>query len=122
MILVRNGAAVYRFGTAVADIRGMVDSGAMLFFKMLTDLIAFVAGSTLLVTDKQFFTDICPFASKTMNTKVVRIREASLIPEIRGSVKPYFFGDGRGILAEKSGNILEGDALIKRFLDIDTIL
>lgn len=47
----RDSAPAFRFWTAIADIRGLIQPAALLFDESVADLVAFDTGSAMGVTD-----------------------------------------------------------------------
>jgi len=95
------------FIAAVADEGSPLEPGAGFFLKVFADLVALEAGTALAVTGKEFLADIGPLAAEAVDTEVLRIIEASLVPCIETAVEPYLFGDRSGILAEVAADIPE---------------
>ena len=92
---------MFLFYTAIADVGGLIEPVALLFFKAFADLIALVTGRTLLIADEKFFADVSSFASKAMNAEVVRVGKTALVPCVGAAVKAHLFGDGGRIFAKE---------------------
>jgi len=108
IIFSRNTAPILLFITTIADKGGFINTLTDFLFEVQAYLIAFMAGRTLLVTDKKLITDISTSAFKAMNTEVVRVGETALVPGIHGTMKTNFFRDCRRILAKILGDFFEG--------------
>ena len=109
----RTSALVSGFGTPVTNIRSPIEPTAFFFFKTGADLIALGTGSTFDIANDDLIADIGLTAVKTMHTEIVPINETSFVPGVCEPVKPYFFRNSSGILAEKSGNVLKRTAVIQ---------
>jgi hypothetical protein len=108
----RNRASGFQFRAAIADIRCFVQTAALLLGKRFTDMVAFVAGSTIRVTDNDFFTDIGSLTTKAFCAEIIRVVENPSGLHVIQSVKPDFFRDGSWILTEKTGDVLKGLSLV----------
>jgi hypothetical protein len=104
----RNRASGFQFRAAIADVRCFVQTAALLLCKRFTDMVAFVAGSTIRITDNDLFADIGPLTAKAFCAEIIRVVENPSGLHIIQSVKPDFFRDGSWILTEKTGYILKG--------------
>jgi hypothetical protein len=72
-----------------------------------------VAVPAEVITDDELAADIGPFAGKTFGAEVVRIVERSDVPGVKGTMKLHLLGDGGGILAEISGDVLKGSVFVQ---------
>jgi hypothetical protein len=118
----RNRASGFQFRAAIADVRCFVQTAALLLCKRFTDMVAFVAGSTIRVTDNDLFTDIDPLTTKAFCAEIIRVVENPSGLHIIQSVKPDFFRDGSWILTEKTGYVLKGLSLVQGVLNVLTVI
>jgi hypothetical protein len=103
----RDRASGFQFRAAIADIRCFVQTAALFLGKRFTDMVAFVAGSTIRVTDNDLFADIDPLTTKAFCAEIIRVVENPSGLHIIQSVKPDFFRNSSWILTEKTGYVLK---------------
>ena len=122
IVFMRNGTTVLLFWAAIADVRRLVEPVALFLFKAFANLIALVAGCTLLITDKKLFADVSSLASETVDAEVIRISETAFVPCVGTAMQPDLLGDGGRIFAKDLGDVLERETFIKGFLDVKSII
>ena len=81
------------FTTAIADVRSLFYLVAVFTFKTAAYVVAAVAGTAQSVTDDQFATGIRFPASVSVDTEVVGIIKASVVPRVNNAVIPNLFRD-----------------------------
>ena len=111
-ILVGNRAVRDLLVTAIADVGGPVQTGAMFLLKIGTGLVAGRAGSTFDATNKDLIADVHFATVVSSYTKVLCIIEGALVIPVGGSTQFHFFGNGSWILAEIFSDVLERTPLI----------
>ena len=116
-----NGAVIYCFRTAIADIRSFIQSVAAFHLVVFTGLVAGRTGSTFDATDNDFTAYICFAAVVAVDAEVFCIIEGTFVIPVRNPVNFDLFGNRSRILAEVLCNILEGDCLIKGIFNVDTV-
>ena len=87
----KDGASALRFGTAVADIRSLVQPAALFFGKCVAYLIAFDTGRTMDIADDDFSTYIGTFTSETFCAEIMWVVEDPLWLYIIKAVEPDLF-------------------------------
>jgi hypothetical protein len=108
LIFVGNLASVTCFGTAVAHIRSLYKTSALLFFKTGTDLVTLCAGTAVDLADNDLITNVLLLAPKAVYTKVAGIGKRAFVPGVGHTMQAYFLRDGSRILTEESCNVLKG--------------
>ncbi len=121
-VFVCNGAVRDLFITAIADIRGIIESATAFLFKIWAGMVTGRTGSTLDTTNKDFPAGIRLFVMVAMYTKVFGIIKGTFVISIGQAVCVRFFGDGSGILTEEACDILKRGTFGKFILDVNTIL
>lgn len=110
VIFMGNRAVVYEFWATIADIRSPVQTVAAFLFEVRTGLIAGRAGSAFHTAKNDFSTGIFLFAMIPMNTEVMGVIEGTFVVPIGKATGFDLFGDGSGILAQETSNILKRGA------------
>lgn len=117
-----NGAFVsWRFA-AIAYERSLFNLSAVFPLKLAAYIIAFMAGPAFGITDYKFPAGIRLPTVEAVNAKVIGVIKTAAVPCIDNPVSPYFFGDGRRVLAKIFGNLAEGLSFIKAVFDIDSVI
>ena len=111
-ILVGNRAVGNLLVTAIADVGGPVQTGAMFLLKIGAGLVAGRAGSTFDATNKDLIADIHFAAVVSSYTEVLCIIEGALVVPVGSPAQFHFFGNGGWILAEIFSDVLERTPLI----------
>ena len=93
------GAQVFLSGAAITDKGSPVQPSAGFLFKPRAHHVTFMAGTAQSITDDDLLTCICLFAAESVDTEVIRIIKASLIPCILDPMYPDLLGDSGRILA-----------------------
>ena len=122
VILGLYGAEVPGPVAAVADVGCAVDPVAAFPFKAFADGIALMAGTARGIADDDLVAGIHLFTTKAVDAEVIRVVEASPVPDVDTPVKADLFGDRGRILAEEAGNIPEGQAGIEAVLDVEPVM
>ncbi len=82
------GAHMPRFAAAIADVRGLFCLVTVFTLKTAADAVAAMAGTAQSVTDNQFAAGILFPASVSVDTEVVGIIKASVVPCVTSAVVP----------------------------------
>ena len=82
IILCWYGTQVFLCGAAITDKGSSVQPLAGFLLKPGAHHVTFMAGTAQSITDDDFLTCICLFAAESVDTKVIRIIKASLIPSV----------------------------------------
>lgn len=106
------GAQVFLSGAAITDKRGPVQTEAGFLFKPRAHHVTFMTGPAQGITDPDLLTCICLFAVEPVDTKVIRIIEASLVPGVQDPMPLDLLGDGGRIFAQEPGYVFERESLI----------
>lgn len=91
-ILVGNRAVGNLLVTAIADVGGPVQTGAMFLLKIGAGLVAGRAGSTFDATNKDLIADIHFAAVVSSYTEVLCIIEGALVVPVGSPAQFHFFG------------------------------
>ena len=122
VVLGLDGTLMARRAASVANKRGLRYACTILSLKTGADRITSQAGFTVDVADLNLSTGIRLLTVKTMDAEVVWIDKAATVECIHTPVEHHLLGDGGGILAKVLGDLPEGFTLVKRLLDVLTIL
>ena len=90
---------IHLFGTAIADIRSLIQAAAVFLFKVLTGLIAGGTGSAFDTAEDNLSAGICLFTMVSMDTEVSGIIKSAFMIPVREPVSLNLFGDSGRILA-----------------------
>ena len=99
LILGWYGAQVFLSEAAITDKGSPVQPSAGFLFKPRAHHVTFMAGTAQSITDDDLLTCICLFAAESVDTEVIRIIKASLIPCVLDPMYPDLLGDSGRILA-----------------------
>ncbi len=95
---------------------------AFLAFKPVTYVVAYMAGTTVSVTDDEFVAGVGLFAVETVDTKVIGISEAAPVPCIGGSVFKDFIRDCGRVFAQVLCYFTEGHSLIQGLFNKNAVI
>ena len=98
-ILMGDSTMIHLFGTAIADIRSLVQAAAAFLFKVLTGLIVGGTGSAFDTAEDNLSAGICFLAMVSMDTEVSGIIKSAFMIPVREPVSLNLFGDSGRILA-----------------------
>lgn len=93
------GVQMFLSGAAITDKGSLVKPAAGFFLKPGAHYVTFMAGTAQGITDDDLLTYICLFAVESVDTKVIRIIKAFLVPDVLDAMQFDLLGDGGGIFA-----------------------
>lgn len=96
-----NCAAVQWFKAAIADIRSPGKTGAILFYEMSADLVAFEAGGAIAFTKEELLADIGPAALKAFGAKVIGVSDRPLMKRVQSPASANLLRNRGGSLHRK---------------------
>lgn len=106
------GAEIFLSGAAITDKGSPVQTEAGFLLKPRAHQVTFMAGPAQGITDPDLLTGICLFAAEPVDTKVIRIIEAPLVPGVQSPMPLDLLIDGGRIFTQELGYVFERLPLI----------